>query len=82
MKDDPRQKYFEDCKNSIELSLDILSKVKNQQLVLEEFSLQTGCCSGFMKACELVPTMINKVIIDNCSTSKDSFPLFMQGLNY
>lgn len=67
MAQDPHHQYFSDCKRAIEPALDLLGRVKDQLLDLEEYTLQNGCCSGFMKACELVPEMMNRVIVDNCS---------------
>jgi hypothetical protein len=62
----PQLQYFAKTKENQELAFDILSKIVQKQLVLEECSLQPGCCLGFQNAARVKPELVRKVFVQNC----------------
>lgn len=79
--DDANNQYFVGCNSSRELCLDILTKIKNQQLVLEDYKMADGQSYGFLQACRIDSDLVNKVIINSCGLSPDAFATFLRGLS-
>ena len=77
---DPRKIFFDNCKNQAEPVLDLLNKISDKSIVLEEYTLGEGQCSGFMKACELEDELVSKVYLDNCGLKPTALTLFLKGL--
>lgn len=82
LSEDPRQLYYQECKDMVETAKDILSKVTDQSLILEEYSVQLGCSTGFARACELMPDLVTKVVVDNCRLEPGSFTNLMKGFAF
>ena len=50
--EDPRLKYFVEADKFTEPAFDILSKIHHKKLLLSEYNMQLGLCSGFVEACK------------------------------
>ena len=77
---DSRQSYFLKCKDAIEPALDVLSKISDKHLYLEEYTMGLGQCKGFMSACLLEPELLTHITIDNCGLKDNSLYFILKGL--
>ena len=80
LKYDPRKYYFSNCTTKAEPVLDLLNKISDKSIILEEYTLGEGHCSGFMKACELEHELVSKVYLDNCGLQPTALTFFLKGL--
>lgn len=82
LNEDHRQSYFLQCKEAIEPAFDLLNRIREKQLYLEEYKLNVGHCKGLMNACKIEPELITHITLDNCGLSDESLTLIFRGLLY
>lgn len=60
--------------------MDVLSKIKDNHLYLEEYKMAVGLCKGFMGACMLEPELLTHITLDNCGLKDDLLACILRGL--
>jgi hypothetical protein len=60
--------------------LDVLGRIVDQHLYLEEYTLGLGQCKGFMSACMLEQELLTHITIDNCGLKDNYLHYILKGL--
>ena len=64
--DDPKVKFFIECRKSLDLALPLLDKILGKTLCLKDYKLSTGLCNALALACSLFDQSVNRIFFDNC----------------
>ena len=74
--------YIRKCHYSNALVLPIFQKVSNQSLILIDYMLNTGMCSGLKEGFMSNPKITQTVLFDNCGLGAAQTDILLQGLYY
>ena len=79
--DDPRIKFFQECRSELDVCLPILDKILRKTIYLQDYSLSDGHCKGLAVACQFFdPKLVNRILFSNCGINGDQFAMILEGL--
>ena len=62
--------------------LPILDKIYKKTLCLNDYLLSDGNCQGLAAACAMLdPTVVNRVLFNNCGITDEQFAMILEGLH-
>jgi len=64
--------FFTNCKRQVELALPILSKIKNGELILNDYRLEHGHFEALVTSFVIQPDSLTKITLNNCGLDDQS----------
>ena len=81
-KEDPKVKFFVECRKSLDLALPLLDRILGKTLCLKDYKLNSGLCKALALACSLFDHSVNRIFFDNCGIQDNEFAQILQGVSH